>query len=333
MNLIEAYRYLAALEQHRHFGRAATACHITQPALSNALRSLESHLGVAIVRRGRQYEGLTAEGEQVLATAHRVLREQELLRQELASSSLQPRGRLIMGAVPTAVPIASRFVARLVQRHPGIEPQLRSMSSQELETGLDTLALDLGVGFVDRVAGDRRFSASASFVEHYYLVHQAASAASVHQAASAASSPTVDAGTASPSPVVAEPLSWSQAAAMRLCLLTPEMHHRVLIDAVFRDLALTVRPVFQTNSVMALAVAAQASDLAAVMPGALVGTLPAKAGWVAHPLIEPELRTAVGFLRSAAARPSRALDAALALAEEPQWQAHCAEHSGALRGL
>ena len=49
MNLIDAYRYLAALEQHRHFGRAAAACHITQPALSNALRSLEQHLGTAIV--------------------------------------------------------------------------------------------------------------------------------------------------------------------------------------------------------------------------------------------------------------------------------------------
>jgi hypothetical protein len=42
MNLIDAYRYLAALERHRHFGRAADACHITQPALSNALRALES---------------------------------------------------------------------------------------------------------------------------------------------------------------------------------------------------------------------------------------------------------------------------------------------------
>ena len=45
MNLLESLRYLAALEQHRHFGRAAQACHITQPALSNAIRALEEALG------------------------------------------------------------------------------------------------------------------------------------------------------------------------------------------------------------------------------------------------------------------------------------------------
>src|ERR1035441_3403880 len=93
MNLLEAMRYLVALEQHRHFGRAASACHITQPALSNALRSLETELGVAIVRRGRNYEGLTPEGERVLASANRLLREQELLRQDLHSGIGMPRGR------------------------------------------------------------------------------------------------------------------------------------------------------------------------------------------------------------------------------------------------
>ena len=71
MNLLDAMRYLVALEQHKHFGRAASACHITQPALSNALRSLEAELKVSIVRRGRQYEGLTPEGERVLASANR----------------------------------------------------------------------------------------------------------------------------------------------------------------------------------------------------------------------------------------------------------------------
>ena len=65
MNLLEALRYLTALEQHRHFGRAAQACGITQPALSNAIRALEQELGVPVVRRSRLYEGLTAEGAQV----------------------------------------------------------------------------------------------------------------------------------------------------------------------------------------------------------------------------------------------------------------------------
>jgi DNA-binding transcriptional LysR family regulator len=75
MNLLASLRYLAALSEHKHFGRAAAACHITQPALSNALRALEADFGVVIVRRGRTYAGLTTEGEAVLASAHRMLHE------------------------------------------------------------------------------------------------------------------------------------------------------------------------------------------------------------------------------------------------------------------
>ena len=45
MNLLASLRYLAALDEHKHFGRAAQACHITQPALSNPLRALEAEFG------------------------------------------------------------------------------------------------------------------------------------------------------------------------------------------------------------------------------------------------------------------------------------------------
>ena len=54
MNLLSSLRYLVALNEHRHFGRAAQACHITQPALSNALRALESEFNVVIVKRDRK---------------------------------------------------------------------------------------------------------------------------------------------------------------------------------------------------------------------------------------------------------------------------------------
>ena len=107
MNLLASLRYLAALSEHRHFGRAAAACHITQPALSNALRALEEEFGVVIVRRGRSFAGLTPEGETVLASAHRMLHEHERLQQQLRSEVDHPRGHLRMAAVPTAMPIAA----------------------------------------------------------------------------------------------------------------------------------------------------------------------------------------------------------------------------------
>src|SRR3954447_21577734 len=130
MNLLASMRYLAALAEHRHFGRAAAACHITQPALSNAMRALEHEFGVVIVKRGRTYAGLTPEGERVLGTAQRMLREYSLLQQELGSEADRPRGSIRMGAVPTAMPVLARFAALLQARHPGIVPVVLSMSSQ-----------------------------------------------------------------------------------------------------------------------------------------------------------------------------------------------------------
>ena len=76
MNLLASMKYLVALNEHRHFARAAEACHITQPALSNALRALEEEFGVVIVHRGRTFAGLTQEGKQVLSAAQRMLHEQ-----------------------------------------------------------------------------------------------------------------------------------------------------------------------------------------------------------------------------------------------------------------
>lgn len=312
MNLIDAYRYLAALEQHRHFGRAAAACHITQPALSNALRALEANLKVAIVRRGRQYEGLTPEGEQVLATAHRVLHEQELLQQALAGSAGAPRGRLVIGTVPTALPIAARFAARLVALHPGLLPHVRSLASQEIEQGLDALAVDLGLGYTDRLGALRsgRLQPWPQYVEHYHLLRRAANGQA-----------PLSFGRA---------LAWADAAQLPLALLSPDMHNRVILDQVFRGLALQVTPALETNSVLALLVAVQSGSLCAVLPGSLVATLAGQPGLEARPLTAPDLRTPIGFMTAVAVRPSRALEAALRLAADPAWLAEAAAHTGPL---
>ena len=93
MNLLGSLKYLVALDEHKHFGRAAQACHITQPALSNALRAMEKEFGCAVVLRGRSYVGLTPEGVRVLDSARRMLREHERLRQDLEAIGFFAWGR------------------------------------------------------------------------------------------------------------------------------------------------------------------------------------------------------------------------------------------------
>ena len=184
MNLLASMRYLVALDEHRHFGRAAQACHITQPALSNALRALEAEFGVVIVRRGRTYDGLTPEGERVLATAQRMLREQRA-----AAAGAAQRGR------HAARPPAHRRRADrdsdagalrgacCRQRHPGIVPACCRMSSQELETGLESLSLDLALGYTERMQlRDVSWRRWPQYVEHYFLLRRAAAGAARHAA-------------------------------------------------------------------------------------------------------------------------------------------------------
>ena len=76
--------YLVALARERHFGRAASACGVTQPTLSAAIRELEAELDVLIVERGQRYRDLTAEGLRVLEWARRILADRDALRQEWA---------------------------------------------------------------------------------------------------------------------------------------------------------------------------------------------------------------------------------------------------------
>lgn len=317
MNLLTAMRYLVALHDQRHFDRAAKACHITQPALSNALRALERELGTAIVRRGRTYSGLTAEGEQVLATARRMLREHESLQQSLASRQGQPVGGLRLGVVPSAVPVATRFCALLQARHPGVSPVLLSLPSGEIEAGLRALSLDLGLGFLERVnARGSGFQVVPQYQERLYLVTRAPRSARAKS---------------SPASRIGEPMAWADTDGLDLCLLTPDMHNRSIVDAAFARAGVAVKPVMETNSVLSLSLAVRAGSLASVMPGALVSSLREQPGLLFRPLVRPEVQTAVGFLVRREVALTRVQEAALALARDADWRAELAASSGSFR--
>ena len=114
MNLLASLRYLVALDEHKHFGRAALACHVTQPALSNALRALEEEMGATIINRGRVFVGLTPEGERVLESAQRMLRERasEILMALGLGHALNRRANLLEHAEQRFLEIARALAMR-----------------------------------------------------------------------------------------------------------------------------------------------------------------------------------------------------------------------------
>jgi DNA-binding transcriptional LysR family regulator len=303
-------RYLVALEKHRHFGRAARACHITQPALSNALRALEDEFGVAIIKRSRTYGGLTREGEAVLDTAQCMLREMERLTQELESTAESPRGALRMAAVPTAMPLLIVFAAMLRRQHPGLVPTVLSMSSPDIEAQLEDLSLDLALGYTERLA--TKGSALRSWPqahERYYFLRRL----------TGKSGKTLRYGS---------PITWSEAADHALCQLTPDMHNRAIIDAALASVGKPSAPAIETNSLLAVTLAVSVGDVCAILPGDMVAAVRGKAELEALPLVEPDIRTPLGFMAVVDERPSRALQAALRLMAAPEWAAALEKHAG-----
>jgi DNA-binding transcriptional LysR family regulator len=312
MNLLVAMRYLVALDKHRHFGRAAQACHITQPALSNALRSLENSFGVPIVKRSRTYGGLTAEGEVVLESARRQLREMELLEQDLHSANDAPRGALRLAAVPTAVPLLALFAAMLQRQHAGLRPVVLAMGSPGIEAGLQDLSIDLALGYVERKPHRNRHLAIASlplFEEQYYFLRRATTRAAGRLR-------------------VGAEMRWSEAATQPLCLLTPDMHFRSIVDGALSQGGAPPEPAIETNSLWALGLSVAAGEVATILPGAMIAAFRTHGDLEALPLVAPDLRTPVGILSRAKERPSRAVQAALTLLRHPEWETLLARYVG-----
>jgi DNA-binding transcriptional LysR family regulator len=310
MNLLAAMRYLVALDKHRHYARAAEACHITQPALSNALRALEEEFGVAIIKRSRTYGGLTREGESVLDTAQRMLHEVERLSQELESTAESPQGALRMAAVPTAMPLLMMFAAMLRRRYPRLVPTVLSMSSPDIEAQLENVSLDLALGYLERLTdkGGRMRSWPQARERYYFLSRYR--------------------GKAGKSLRYGSPITWTEASAQPMCQLTPDMHNRAIIDATLASVGEPSVPAIETNSLLAVTLAVAVGGVGAILPGVMVAAVRGNSELEARPLIKPDIRVPLGFIALADDRPSRALQAALHLMTTPEWAAALEKHSG-----
>lgn len=136
-------RYLLALAEHRHFGRAAEACRVTQPALSTQVRELETFLGLELAERRPGGVAFTQEGEEVLRRAAGILAAVRDLEDHARARQGLLAGPLAIGVIPTVAPYLLPLVLPLLaERHPRLEPQLR-------ETRTEPLLAELAAGRVD----------------------------------------------------------------------------------------------------------------------------------------------------------------------------------------
>lgn len=166
---IKQLQYLVALHEHGHFGRAAEASFVSQSTLSAGIRELESLLGVTLVERSRRVVRFTPLGEQVVAKAHRLLREAEELSDLVQASGKPLAGELRMSVIPTIAPfLLPRMLPRLRRERPALKLFLREETTGDALESLHhgradcvLLALPYATGEIEsaHIADDRIFVA------------------------------------------------------------------------------------------------------------------------------------------------------------------------------
>ena len=240
--LLRQLEYLSALSREGHFGRAAESCHVSQPALSAAIRKLETEFGVQIVQRGQRFEGFTPEGTQVLRWAQRMLAEREELGLLLSSMRGGLSGVLRVGAIPTALSVASLLTAPMRVAHPVVSFSLQSMSSREIVTRLNDFDIDVGMTYVDgEPLGKVRVI--PLYRERYLFLTPADSEFAGRDS-----------------------ITWQEAAAAQLCLLAPVMQNRRILDGYFADAGGEAKPVVETDTISAVYAHVVSMRLSSVIP-------------------------------------------------------------------
>jgi LysR family hydrogen peroxide-inducible transcriptional activator len=137
-------RYLDALARHRHFGRAAAACAISQPALSMQIKDLEKDLGVALVERRSGDVMLTETGVEIARRAERILSEVSDLGDFARHRGAVLSGTLKFGVIPSVAPyVLPHLLPVLQERHPDLELELRETQTRFLVEELLRGSLDV----------------------------------------------------------------------------------------------------------------------------------------------------------------------------------------------
>lgn len=170
MNLtLKQLRYVEALARHGHFGRAADACAISQPALSMQIKELEESLGTELFERSARQVRLTGFGEEFAVRVRNILRSVDELEDLARASHDRLVGQLRIGVIPTIAPyLLPTMIADLTRIHAGVDIHVRetltSKLLQELAEGrIDTAIVALPIS-------EPSFTEVALFTENFVLV-------------------------------------------------------------------------------------------------------------------------------------------------------------------
>jgi DNA-binding transcriptional LysR family regulator len=285
--LFRQLEYFVALARERHFARAASACHVSQPALSEAIRKLEHELKVPLVRRGQKFEGLTPEGERLVHWARRILADCDALKLEVTALQTGLVGELRLGVVPAAATTVALLTDPFCAAHPLVRVQLETnLRSAGIVERIHQFELDAGILYPDRQ------DTADLLVTPLYQEQQVLIAGGELLTGKS------------------DTISWSDALELPLCLLTEGMRGRRLIDDALATQDLVVTPQVETDSVVTLLAHVGTGRWASIVPHTWIRTLGIPAGASMLRLHNPSV-TALMALVTTAVEPGSVVTRAL----------------------
>jgi DNA-binding transcriptional LysR family regulator len=245
---------------------------VTQPTLSAGVKQLEGQMGVLLVNRGSRFQGFTPEGQRVLDWARRIVGDTRAMREEINALRHGLTGRLRIAAIPTALAMVAALTTPYRERHPNVQFTIYSRTSIEILDQLENLEIDAGITYLDNEPLGR-VSALPLYHERYRLL-------------TSADAPLGNRDT----------VTWAEVAQVPLCLLTPDMQNRRIIDRLLRGAGGESRPTLESDSMILLFSHVRTGRWASVMPAKLAETLGLTDTIRAIPITKPEAVQTIGLV-------------------------------------
>ncbi|GAA1004443.1 LysR family transcriptional regulator [Nocardiopsis tropica] len=253
--LFRQLEYFVALARERHFARAASACYVSQPALSEAIRKLERELDVPLVVRGSSFEGLTPEGQRLVPWARRILADRDSLEHEVTALRTGLTGELDLGVIPAAATAVALLTDPFCSAHPLVRVRIRAgLRSSEVVERIRRYELDAGIVYSDGTDLDG-LTVTPLYTDRHVLV---------------AREDLLPEGEGT--------VSWTDAAQLPMCLLHKGMRGRDLIDEVAQAHGARFAPRLESDSVATLLAMVGAGRWATIVPRARLATYRAPSG-------------------------------------------------------
>ncbi len=270
--MIDKLEFLLALARERHFGKAAEACRVTQPTLSAGIKSLEDQMGVLIVQRSSRFQGFTAEGERILDWARRIVGDAKAMKQDVDALKRGLHGHVRIAVIPTALPMVARLTTPFREKHPGVRFTILSRTSIEILELLENLEIDAGLSYLDNEPlGQVR--TVPLYDERYRLL----------------TARTAEFGDRSS-------VTWAEVGRLPLCLLTPDMQNRRIIDQMLRNAGIEPEPTLVSNSTIVMVSHVRTGRWSSVLPPILADSIGLPETVASIPIVEPDVTHSVGLI-------------------------------------